>query len=96
MHVIGKRTGGEESQGFLENQRGGNKEARVLPRGWHATHAKRVSTQVFREFAMPALHSNDLWLEREMRNTIATRNETLPNKRGFLWQLLRTAPKHLK
>jgi len=31
---------------------------------------------VFREFAVPTLHNNDLRFEREMRNTIATRNET--------------------
>lgn len=84
MHVIGKDAGVEESERFLESLvrgKGGverqQRSPRVLPRGRHATHAKHISTQVFREFAVPTLHSNDLRPERETRNTIATRNETL-------------------
>ena len=42
MHARNRKAcmGGEDSERFLESQReGGNKEARVLPRGRHAMHA---------------------------------------------------------
>lgn len=69
-----------ESEGFLESQ---GEQQRSPCSAVGPTRDARISMQVFREFAVPALHCNDLRLEREMRNTIATRNETPQTRPRF-------------
>lgn len=72
-----------QGRGTGRKGKGSNKEARVPSRDRHATHAKRISTQVFREFAMPALHNNDLRLSNvKCVIRLRTRNETF--RRNFL------------
>lgn len=54
-----------------------NKEPWIRLRGRHATHAKRMSTQVVCEFSAPGSYGNDSRLVRKARVGSQTRNETL-------------------